>query len=137
MRELHHLASHHSGHSSQLHREDEEEKDLFSSSVGLLGGDPFYDRTPWFRLIGRYEVIALIVLLIVLHVCIMNNHIMLRSYVFLSNLLVPLSLVQKVAIVSDKGEVRGHLTISIRYMMGMYIGTCFHYYMYTQPVCVP
>lgn len=40
------------------------------------------------------------------------------SYVFLTNLLVPLSLVQKVAIVSEKGEVRGHLTVSIRYMSG-------------------
>ena len=37
---------------------------------------------------------------------------------FLTNLLVPLSLVQKVAIVSEKGEVRGHLTVSIRYMSG-------------------
>ena len=24
------------------------------SSLGMLGGDPFYDRNPWFRLIGRY-----------------------------------------------------------------------------------
>ena len=24
-----------------------------ASSLGMLGGDPFYDRNPWFRLIGR------------------------------------------------------------------------------------
>ena len=29
------------------------EPQLPSSSLGLLGGDPFYDRYPWFRLIGR------------------------------------------------------------------------------------
>ena len=28
-----------------------------SLSMGMLGGDPFYDRNPWFRLIGRYMCI--------------------------------------------------------------------------------
>ena len=46
-------------------------------SSSLIGNDPFYDRTPWFKLIGR-------------------------SFVFLSNLLVPISLVRKVAIVGEK-----------------------------------
>ena len=41
-----------------------------------------------------------------------------RSFVYLSNLLVPLSLVHDVAIVSDKGEVKGHLTVSVRFMSG-------------------
>ena len=41
-----------------------------------------------------------------------------RSFVYLSNLLVSLSLVHKVAIVSEKGEVKGHLTVSIRFMSG-------------------
>ena len=41
-----------------------------------------------------------------------------RSFVFLSNLLVSLSLVHTVAIVSEKGEVKGHLTVSIRFMSG-------------------
>jgi hypothetical protein len=62
-----------------------------SLSMGMLGGDPFYDRNPWFRLIGR-------------------------SFVYLSNLLHPTSIVHKVAIVSERGEVKGHLTVSIRYM---------------------
>ena len=64
-----------------------------SAPLALTNGDPFYDRQPWFRLIGR-------------------------SFVYLSNLLVPLSLVHKVAIVSEKGEVKGHLTVSIRFMAG-------------------
>ena len=38
---------------------------------------------------------------------------------YLSNLLVPLSLVHKVAIVSEKGEVKGHVTISVRFMPGV------------------
>ena len=25
-----------------------------TSSLGMIGGDPFYDRNPWFKLIGRY-----------------------------------------------------------------------------------
>ena len=62
-----------------------------NSTIG--GGDPFYDRYPWFRLIGR-------------------------SFVYLSNLLVPLSLVHNVAIVGEKGEVKGHLTVSVRFMHG-------------------
>lgn len=64
-----------------------------TSSLGMMGGDPFYDRYPWFRLIGR-------------------------SFVYLSNLLVPFSLVHKVAVVGEKGEVKGHLTVSIRFMQG-------------------
>ena len=64
-----------------------------SAPLALAIGDPFYDRQPWFRLIGR-------------------------SFVYLSNLLVPLSLVHKVVIVSEKGEVKGHLTVSIRFMAG-------------------
>ena len=64
-----------------------------NSSLGMLGGDPFYDRCPWFRLIGR-------------------------SFVYLSNLLVPFSLVHKVAVVGEKGEVKGHMTVSVRFMEG-------------------
>ena len=38
---------------------------------------------------------------------------------YLSNLLQPTSLVHKVAIVSERGEVKGHLTVSVRFMPGM------------------
>ena len=64
--------------------------------LDFIGGDPFYDRHPWFRLIGR-------------------------SFVYLSHLLIPLSLVHKVVIVSEKGEVKGHLTVSIRFMSGKHL----------------
>lgn len=55
----------------------------------LTGGDPFYDRFPWFRLVGR-------------------------GFVYLSNLLYPVTLVHKVAIVSEKGDVRGYLRVAVQ-----------------------
>ncbi|RCN33924.1 PH domain protein [Ancylostoma caninum] len=54
----------------------------------LMGTDPFYDRFPWFRMIGR-------------------------AFVYLSNLLHNVPLVHKVAIVNEKGEVRGYLKVAI------------------------
>lgn len=56
-------------------------------------GDPFYDRQPWFRLIGR-------------------------SFVYLSGLLIPIPIVHEVVIASEKGEVKGHLTVSTRFIEG-------------------
>ena len=38
---------------------------------------------------------------------------------YLSNLLQPTSLVHQVAIVSERGEVKGHLTVSVRFMPGI------------------
>ncbi|XP_044740272.1 kinesin-like protein unc-104 isoform X10 [Chrysoperla carnea] len=55
----------------------------------LTGGDPFYDRFPWFRMVGR-------------------------SFVYLSNLMYPVPLVHKVAIVSEKGDVRGWLRVAVQ-----------------------
>ncbi|KAJ8418620.1 hypothetical protein AAFF_G00001190 [Aldrovandia affinis] len=55
----------------------------------LTGGDPFYDRFPWFRLVGR-------------------------AFVYLSNLLYPVALVHRVAIVSEKGEVKGFLRVAVQ-----------------------
>jgi kinesin family protein 1 len=60
-----------------------------SPRMRLTAKDPFYDRYPWIRLIGR-------------------------SFVYMSNLLVFSHLVSKVTIVNEKGEVKGHLTVSIR-----------------------
>ena len=57
----------------------------------------------------------LLCLLIVSSLCVFLYF---RSYVYLSNLLLPSSLVYRVAIVSEKGEVKGHLTVSIRYLSG-------------------
>ncbi|XP_068176220.1 kinesin-like protein KIF1A isoform X2 [Antennarius striatus] len=55
----------------------------------MSGGDPFYDRFPWFRLVGR-------------------------AFVYLSNLLYPVALVHRVAIVSEKGEVKGFLRVAVQ-----------------------
>ncbi|XP_071198430.1 kinesin-like protein KIF1A isoform X17 [Salvelinus alpinus] len=55
----------------------------------MTGGDPFYDRFPWFRLVGR-------------------------AFVYLSNLLYPVPLVHRVAIISEKGEVKGFLRVAVQ-----------------------
>ncbi|KAF8363756.1 unc-104 [Pristionchus pacificus] len=54
----------------------------------LIGADPFYDRFPWFRMIGR-------------------------AFVYLSNIVHDVSLVHRVAIVNEKGEVKGYLKVAI------------------------
>ncbi|XP_066904083.1 kinesin-like protein unc-104 isoform X2 [Halyomorpha halys] len=55
----------------------------------LTRGDPFYDRFPWFRMVGR-------------------------AFVYLSNLLYPVPLIHKVAIVNEKGDVKGYLRIAVQ-----------------------
>nr|XP_061790560.1 kinesin-like protein KIF1A isoform X3 [Nerophis lumbriciformis] len=55
----------------------------------MTGGDPFYDRFPWFRLVGR-------------------------SFVYLSNLLYPVPLVHRVAVVSERGDVKGFLRVAVQ-----------------------
>ncbi|XP_078695791.1 kinesin-like protein KIF1A isoform X39 [Branchiostoma floridae x Branchiostoma belcheri] len=57
----------------------------------LTGGDPFYDRFPWFRLVGR-------------------------AFVYLSNLLYPVGIVHRVAVVSEKGDVRGWLRVAVQHV---------------------
>ncbi|XP_068447747.1 kinesin-like protein KIF1A isoform X15 [Clinocottus analis] len=59
----------------------------------MTGGDPFYDRFPWFRLVGR-------------------------AFVYLSNLLYPVPLVHRVAIVSERGEVKGFLRVAVQAISG-------------------
>ncbi|XP_028817173.1 kinesin-like protein KIF1A isoform X4 [Denticeps clupeoides] len=53
------------------------------------GPDPFYDRSPIFSVVGR-------------------------AFVYLSNLLYPVPLVHRVAIVSEKGEVKGFLRVAVQ-----------------------
>nr|XP_040050218.1 kinesin-like protein KIF1B isoform X11 [Gasterosteus aculeatus aculeatus] len=55
----------------------------------LTGNDPFYDRFHWFKLVGR-------------------------AFVYLSNLLYPVPLVHRVAVVTEKGEVRGFLRVGVQ-----------------------
>ncbi|CAL8252339.1 unnamed protein product [Merluccius merluccius] len=59
----------------------------------MTGGDPFYDRFPWFRLVGR-------------------------SFVYMSNLLYPVPLVHRVAVVNEKGEVKGFLRVAVQAISG-------------------
>ena len=55
--------------------------------------DPFYDRFPWFRLIGR-------------------------GYVYLANLLHSLTLIQKIPIISERGDVKGFLRVAVQAVTG-------------------
>ena len=55
--------------------------------------DPFYDRFPWFRLVGR-------------------------AYAQLSNVLTGKELMHHLAVVSEKGEVVGILQVSLQKISG-------------------
>ncbi|XP_065711310.1 kinesin-like protein KIF1B isoform X12 [Patagioenas fasciata] len=59
----------------------------------MTGSDPFYDRFHWFKLVGR-------------------------AFVYLSNLLYPVPLIHRVAVVSEKGEVRGFLRVAVQAIAG-------------------
>uniref|UniRef100_A0A8D3D4I8 plus-end-directed kinesin ATPase n=1 Tax=Scophthalmus maximus TaxID=52904 RepID=A0A8D3D4I8_SCOMX len=79
----------------------------------LTGGDPFYDRFPWFRLVGRSVTNR--------HPSSPGRSVYLKSpllnapaFVYLSNLLYPVPLVHRVAIVSEKGEVKGFLRVAVQ-----------------------
>ncbi|TRY91741.1 hypothetical protein DNTS_018983 [Danionella cerebrum] len=75
---------------SELGREEEEEEGVGEHCpCPSQGQDPFYDRWPLFSLVGR-------------------------AFVYLSNLLYPVPLVHRVAIVSEKGEVKGFLRVAVQ-----------------------
>ncbi|XP_053307976.1 kinesin-like protein KIF1B isoform X8 [Spea bombifrons] len=63
------------------------------SDTVINGSDPFYDRFHWFKLVGR-------------------------AFVYLSNLLFPVPLVHRVAVVSEKGDVRGFLRVAVQAIAG-------------------
>ncbi|XP_056330983.1 kinesin-like protein KIF1A isoform X6 [Danio aesculapii] len=74
---------------SELGREEEDDG-VGERCPGVSDGqDPFYDRWPLFSLVGR-------------------------AFVYLSNLLYPVPLVHRVAIVSEKGEVKGFLRVAVQ-----------------------
>ncbi|OXB77235.1 UNVERIFIED_CONTAM: hypothetical protein H355_002227 [Colinus virginianus] len=131
----------------------EEGSDLFND-----GHDPFYDRSPWFILVGRLvrllasmnqlqsELETLFILLSkqklwgrfgkallsgwvvaaakqMLQSGFVDGGLMLfvfsfllitRAFVYLSNLLYPVPLIHRVAVVSEKGEVRGFLRVAVQ-----------------------
>jgi len=57
------------------------------------GSDPFYDRFPWFRRVGR-------------------------AVVYLSNLMYPVPLIHRIAIVNEKGDVKGYLRVAVQAVLG-------------------
>uniref|UniRef100_A0A672MNN8 plus-end-directed kinesin ATPase n=1 Tax=Sinocyclocheilus grahami TaxID=75366 RepID=A0A672MNN8_SINGR len=67
--------------------DDDDEEELCRSSGKTE--DPFYDRSPLFSVVGR-------------------------AFVYLSNLLYPVPLVHRVAIVNEKGEVKGFLRVAVQ-----------------------
>ncbi|CAL8310016.1 unnamed protein product [Lota lota] len=79
--------------------EEEEEEDEEEEDEGAFCGgssesqDPFYDRSPIFSVVGR-------------------------SFVYLSNLLYPVPLVHRVAVVNEKGEVKGFLRVAVQAISG-------------------
>ncbi|XP_047442587.1 kinesin-like protein KIF1A isoform X5 [Mugil cephalus] len=85
--------------SSELGVEDDDDDDDDDDDEGELcrgsseGQDPFYDRSPLFSVVGR-------------------------AFVYLSNLLYPVPLVHRVAIVSEKGEVKGFLRVAVQAISG-------------------
>ncbi|XP_016521179.1 kinesin-like protein KIF1A [Poecilia formosa] len=79
---------------SELGPDDDDDDDDDDDVGGLCQGsseglDPFYDRSPLFSVVGR-------------------------AFVYLSNLLYPVPLVHRVAIVSEKGEVKGFLRVAVQ-----------------------
>ena len=60
-----------------------------TSATASAGADPFYDRFPWFRLVGR-------------------------AYVYLSNLMYPVPLIHRLAVVNDKGDVKGYVRVAVQ-----------------------
>ncbi|XP_043318123.1 kinesin-like protein KIF1A isoform X9 [Cervus canadensis] len=77
------------GEEEEEEEEEDLEDDVFPEHVLCDGRDPFYDRPPLFSLVGR-------------------------AFVYLSNLLYPVPLVHRVAIVSEKGEVKGFLRVAVQ-----------------------
>ncbi|XP_051567529.1 kinesin-like protein KIF1A isoform X5 [Myxocyprinus asiaticus] len=71
--------------------ENDDEGELCRSSN--KAEDPFYNRSPLFSVVGR-------------------------AFVYLSNLLYPVPLVHRIAIVSEKGEVKGFLRVAVQAISG-------------------
>ncbi|KAM6152178.1 kinesin-like protein KIF1A isoform 3-T3 [Erethizon dorsatum] len=77
------------GEEEEEEEEEDLEDDVFPERALCNGRDPFYDRSPLFSVVGR-------------------------AFVYLSNLLYPVPLVHRVAIVSEKGEVKGFLRVAVQ-----------------------
>lgn len=67
---------------------------IINGTVETETSDPFYDRFPWFRFIGR-------------------------GLMFMRNLLEPCSVTQCISIANEKGDVMGYLKVSLHPVMSM------------------
>uniref|UniRef100_A0AAZ3SM28 plus-end-directed kinesin ATPase n=1 Tax=Oncorhynchus tshawytscha TaxID=74940 RepID=A0AAZ3SM28_ONCTS len=74
---------------SELDDDDDDDEGELCRSDSSEGLDPFYDRSPLFSVVGR-------------------------AFVYLSNLLYPVPLVHRVAVISEKGEVKGFLRVAVQ-----------------------
>uniref|UniRef100_A0AAQ4RZI9 plus-end-directed kinesin ATPase n=1 Tax=Gasterosteus aculeatus aculeatus TaxID=481459 RepID=A0AAQ4RZI9_GASAC len=83
----------------------------------MTGGDPFYDRFPcpmhYGNRAGRHSQCVVSNLLSCLSVS-LSLRLLFRAFVYLSNLLYPVPLVHRVAIVSERGEVKGFLRVAVQ-----------------------
>ena len=100
-----------------------------SSSFSYAGGDPFYDRFPWqvfitilrqshaiqtFRLsVFRFQVQVHFNFNIFFRFRMVG-----RAYVYLSNLMYPVPLIHRLAVVNDKGDVKGYLRVAVQVILG-------------------
>ena len=97
-----------------------------SSSFSYAGGDPFYDRFPWYVFMKKVlEAISITIYLLLFQTRVhLKLNIFLRfrmvgrAYVYLSNLMYPVPLIHRLAVVNDKGDVKGYLRVAVQVILG-------------------
>lgn len=77
----------------EMYKNEADASPTSPDSDNSIGVDPFHDRFPWFRLVGR-------------------------SYLYLSNLLFSMSIIQKIPIVNERGDVVGYLRVAVQAVTG-------------------
>ncbi len=80
-----------------------------------LNADPFYDRFPWYAM-KKKNVLKI-------HSASdcpskLRFRLVGRAVVYLSNLMYPVSLIHRIAIVNEKGDVRGYLRVAVQAILG-------------------
>ena len=73
----------------EMHKNGADSSPTSPESDESVGIDPFHDRFPWFRLLGR-------------------------AYLYISNLIFSISIIQKIPIVNEKGDVVGFLRVAVQ-----------------------
>ena len=77
-----------------------------------LNADPFYDRFPWYAILQFYKVVK------ITKYFFFRFRLVGRAVVYLSNLLYPVPLIHRIAIVNEKGDVRGYLRVAVQAILG-------------------